>query len=369
MPGRKIICDTQCEIYNEIAHGVDDTFWNFEEFDPPPNSIVIFARQTLNQYHERIKKLAQSNVFLPVLANPTEGSSTLKLQCERLGLLELVKDRRMLLVGGGEMEPELNCLTYDCYMGRPLGYEHNTEQCARANEIYSKTIKPYKFLFLNGRTRPHRKYMIEKLRSLGLLDQALWTNLDTTPVYQPIYSELLDTPCELKLLPEQYEVGQFQSGIKEQYAHSFVKHELFDNHWGEIYILAEPYIDTYFSLISETVFEYPYSFRTEKIYKPIAMGHPFIAVANRGFYRDLHNAGFQTYHSVIDESFDMIDNNQDRLNRIAQVVADLCNNNLIEFLVACESISKYNQQHMAELAPQIYNEFPARFFNFIQQNS
>jgi hypothetical protein len=366
---RKIICDTQCEIYNEIAHGVDDVFWNFEEFDPPHNSIVIFARQTVNQYHERIKTLAKRGVFLPVLANPTEGSSTLKFQCERLGLLDLVRSGQMLLVGCGEMEPELNCLVYDCYMSRPLGYDHNTEQCARVDEIYQKIHKPYQFLFLNGRTRPHRKYMIEKLRFAGVLYQALWTNLDTTPVYQPIYSEFLNTPTELKLLPPQYEVNQFQSGIKSHYTNSFVKHELFNNHWGEIYIRAEPYIDTYFSLISETVFEYPYSLRSEKIYKPIAMGHPFIAIANRGFYRDLRNAGFQTYHSLIDESFDMIDHNQDRLDRIAQVVADLCHSNLIEFLVACEAISKYNQQHIQELGPQIFNEFPTRFFNFIQQNS
>jgi hypothetical protein len=57
------------------------------------------------------------------------------------------------------------------------------------------------------------------------------------------------------------------------------------------------------------------------------------------------------------------------LDRIAQVVADLCHSNLIEFLVACEAISKYNQQHIQELGPQIFNEFPTRFFNFIQQNS
>jgi hypothetical protein len=160
----------------------------------------------------------------------------------------------------------------------------------------------------------------------------------------------------------------FQSGIKDQYQQKFVKNELFDNLWGEIYLRAEPYIDTYFSLITETVCDYPYSFRTEKIYKPIAMGHPFVAVANRGFYRDLHNTGFQTYHTLIDESFDQIDNNQDRLDRIAHVVQDLCASDLDEFLVAARAISKYNQQHMAELGPRIYQEFPDRFWRFLQQH-
>jgi hypothetical protein len=147
-----------------------------------------------------------------------------------------------------------------------------------------------------------------------------------------------------------------------------VKHELFNNQWGDVYIRAEPYIDTYFSLVTETVFDYPYSLRSEKIYKPLAMGHPFVAVANRGFYRDLRSMGFQTYHTLIDESFDLIDHDQDRLDRIAAVVKDLCAGDLDEFLVAAQAISKYNQQHMADLGPRISQEFPGRFWRFLQQH-
>jgi hypothetical protein len=364
---RRIICDISCEIYPEIKHLVDDTFWDFT--NPQENSITIFARQTVNQHYIKIKELATAGFFLPVLANPSEGSIVLKLQCQRLGLLDLITQKKLLLVGCGDMESELNCLVYDCYLGRVMGYEQNVNQCNRVNEIYTKTNKPYKFLFLNGRTRPHRKYMIEKIRDAQLLDHALWTNLDTTPVYHHEYqTESLARPSTIQLLPGKYEVEQYHTGIKNQYQHFFVKHELFDNQWGDVYIRAEPYIDTYFSLVSETVFDYPYSLRSEKIYKPLAMGHPFVAVANRGFYRDLHRAGFQTYHTLIDESFDLIDNNQDRLDRIAQVVRDLCRQNLDEFLVAARAISKYNQQHMAEQGQRIQQEFPDRFWQFLQQH-
>ena len=367
LDNRPIICDTSCEIYPEIKHLVDDTFWDFT--DPRENSITIFSRQTVNRHFIKIKELASTGFFLPVLANPSEGSIVLKLQCQRLGLLDLVKQKKLLLVGCGDMETELNCLVYDCYLSRVTGYEYNTEQCARADEIYKKLNKPYKFLFLNGRTRPHRKYMIERMRDFGLLEHALWTNLDTTPVYHHEYqTDLLARPSAIQLLPGKYEIEQYHTGIKNQYQHSFVKHELFDNQWGDVYIRAEPYIDTYFSLVTETVFDYPYSLRSEKIYKPLAIGHPFVAVANRGFYRDLRNTGFQTYHTLIDESFDLIDNNQDRLDRITDVVRDLCSSNLDEFLVAAQAISKYNQQHMLELGPRIRQEFPDRFWQFLQQH-
>jgi hypothetical protein len=158
-------------------------------------------------------------------------------------------------------------------------------------------------------------------------------------------------------LPAHYEVPQFHTALERTHQNAFVKNELFNNLWGEIYIQAEPYIDTYFSVVTETVCDYPYSLRSEKIYKPIAMGHPWIVTANRGFYRDIRNQGFQTYGNLIDESFDQIDNNQDRLDRIVAVVQDLCQQDLAKFLVAAEQTSKYNQQHMADIGPRIRDEF------------
>ena len=311
---RRLVCDTSCEIYPEIKHIVDDSFWDFEQYQPRPNDVVVLARQTVNRHADRAKQLTEN--CLLVLANPSEGSQTLKLQCQRLGLTDLIKQKRLLLVGCGLMEPELNCMVYDHYAYRATCYPSNAEQGARADEIYCKLQKPYKFLFLNGRTRPHRKYMIERMRDAGLLDHALWTNLDTTPVYHHTYTtDILDRPSEIRLLPPEYEVERFLTGQRDQYEHAFVKHELFDNHWGDVYLRAEPYIDTYFSLVSETVCDYPYSLRSEKIYKPIAMGHPFVAVANRGFYQDLHHAGYKTFGHLIDESFDSIDNNQDKIGR------------------------------------------------------
>ena len=362
----KLICDTFCEIYSQIEHYCDDSFWDFGQTEPVAHSVTVFSRQTFNQHHVRIKELAAAGFFYPVLANPTEGSATLKHQCERLDLIDLLKQHKLALVGCGDMEPELPHLFYDSYLCKPYEYQENINQCARVDEIYTKLIKPYRFLFLNGRTRPHRKYMIESLRPI--LDQALWTNLDSSPVYSHTYqTDLLDHRTEIKLLPEEYEVPKFYSGLSLGHQNPFVKNELFNNLWGEIYIQAEPYIDTYFSLITETVCDYPYSLRSEKIYKPIAMGHPWIVTANRGFYRDIHNQGFRTYSNLIDESFDTIDNNQDRLDRIVTVVQDLCQQDLAEFLVAAEQTSKYNQQHMAELGPRIRAEFPQQFLPFVQQ--
>jgi hypothetical protein len=362
-----LVLDTFCEMADQLRPYADADFWDFAQHEPVPHSVTVISRQTLNQHCKKIKELAQTGFFLPVLVNPTEGSQIIKSQCQRLGLLELIQNGQFLIVGCGAIEPGLASMWYDSYRYKPYDYAENLQACEQAQAIFTQLSKPYDFLFLNGRTRPHRKYLIELLKDQGLLDRALWSCLDATPVPGAInyYGELCDRPTDLRLLPPEYEVPQYQHGIKSQYLRRFVKDELFGNTWGEIYLHAPPYVDTYFSLVSETVFEYPHSLRSEKIYKPIAIGHPFVAAANQGFYYDLHQAGFRTFGHLIDERFDQIENNQDRLKRIAQVVQDLCKQNLDDFVVAAQEICVYNQQHMRETAPKIKAEFVPRFLEFI----
>jgi hypothetical protein len=182
----------------------------------------------------------------------------------------------------------------------------------------------------------------------------LWTNLDTAA--GPVH-----------FLPKQYEHDSFHDNMNVTGVR-FEKPNLFQGvQWGDGTIKAEPYIDTYFSVVTETVFTYPYSFRTEKIWKPIAMAHPWICCANYGFYRDIKKLGFKTYGHLIDESFDSLENTQDRLNKITDVITDLCQQDLPSFLAAAKDTGKYNQQLMQELTPKIISQFPQQFTNFINE--
>ena len=69
----------------------------------------------------------------------------------------------------------------------------------------------------------------------------------------------------------------------------------------------------------------------------------------------------------MDESFDLIDNSIDRLERIAVVVEDLCQQDLAKFAKECYTVCKYNQQHLKELSLQIPKDFPAQFQNYINE--
>ena len=350
---RKLVLDTFCEVYDMLQHWADAEFWDFTTHEIVPNAVYLIGRAQINLHRDRILELVNNNVIHVIFSNPAEGSETIINHCTfELKIKDLLFDKKISLITGGNVPTEYSHLIYENFLPKILDYDENIKAIEKYWSNYS-TVRPYKFLFLNGRRRVHRSYMLNRLTNL--LDFAIWSNLD-----------LGNGP--IKLLDSKYEFSKFNVNIDTK-SIVWAKDQLFGGTeiWGDIYIEATPYMDTYFSLVSETVHRFPYSFRTEKIWKPVAIGHPFVVVANRGYYRDLHNLGFKTFGHVIDESFDQIDNNQDRLDAVANVVEDLCQQDLASFLNECDKVCKYNQQHLSEMRIKIRKEFPQQFEQFINE--
>lgn len=372
---KKLICDTYCEVYDLLTQWRDGDFWDFGTHDVVENAVYLIGRAQFNHNLEKVKSVVANKTAFVILSNPSEGSETLKHHVQRSGFDELCKTGQMLLVGGGDMESEYPCLPYDSFLPRIFDYYENILASQQSKIIFEKTQKPYKFLFLNGRGRPNRKYLLQYFKHIGLLDQSIWSNLDTFVGRTQDISLMVDGKelmleyMPIKLLDQNYEVSRYHNNLNKTFGEGWAKTELFQREnkieWGEIYINPAAYIDTYFSVVTETIYTYPYSFRTEKIWKPIAIGHPFIAVANCGFYKDLHALGFRTFGHLIDESFDTIENNMTRLERIRDVIINLCNSDLISFLLAAREVCEYNQQHLWQMRSQVRKEFPNRFKQFL----
>lgn len=88
------------------------------------------------------------------------------------------------------------------------------------------------------------------------------------------------------------------------------------------YTNAEWYNSTAFSLVAESNLTSP-TFMSEKTFKPIAFEHPFIVCGSRGTLAYLHNAGFETFDHVIDETYDTFNDSNKRLECIIKIVDDL----------------------------------------------
>jgi hypothetical protein len=361
------------EVYDLLIPWRDHEFWNLRDHEVIPNSIYVFGRQQFIDNLDAIRTMSASPDYIIVFANSAEGSSTLIAQLDVLGVRQLVLDRRVLLISGGDLGEQYPYVLHEHFLTRIMDYDENLKEMSRIDEIFQDRPKPYNFLFLNGRARPHRKYLLEKFRIAGLLHRCLWTMLDGrgsgTRIFQLPYQgrELMTESYPPRHLPDHYEVSRYRGKrINDLESQGYIKYELFGHEWGDIYLEAAPYIDTYFSVVTETVIDYPYSFRTEKIAKPLAQGHPWIAATNSGFYRDIRDLGFRTFSHLIDENFDAIENHQDRMNRIVTIVQDLCSQDLVSFIGAAESVCKYNQQHLIDIAPKLRAKFPARFIRFIE---
>jgi hypothetical protein len=364
----RIVVDEWAEVWDLLKPYADDSFWQLPDLDP--GNIYIVGRVILKDKWTEITQWATEHPGRIVFCNPAEGSETILLQLKRLRITDHVRDGRILLMTSGDLEPGWNHFSTDCYFSNIVEYNENKAAQLQA-ALDCQPHRPYEFLFLNGRLRPHRKALIDGLRDNQLLTNALWTNLGSH-VEMAFTSELDTLATEtIRLLPPDYEIDRARDRLTPELCANggFVKHNLFNNTWGDAIVNHRCYTDTWYSLVTETIFDYPYSFRTEKIYKPILMSHPFVVAANRGYLRDLRDAGFQTFDSVIDESYDQIDCPTTRIKRIIETVRSISRDGAEHFWEASRDICKYNQQHLVEYNQQQRTQLPLQLEQFLNERS
>lgn len=233
-------------------------------------------------------------------------------------------------------------------------------------QIYETKNKPFKFLFLNGANRPSRQKLWHEINNNNLLDYSLHSYLgygDFDWVASPIPSRNL--PPEYDSYLTNANASTQQHLIKDYMKFKF---ELWNYRWADGDIIPAQYINTYFSVASETTTLLHHGqFLTEKVYKSILAGAPFIMLGGPGYYDHLHQLGFQTFNGLIDESFDHEENDDRRIEMIAQEISKLCNSDLDKFLENAKEICLYNQQHYITSQETMYKHIHYGLIDFIEQ--
>jgi hypothetical protein len=105
------------------------------------------------------------------------------------------------------------------------------------------------------------------------------------------------------------------------------------------------YNQTFYTAVAETVCTNQYSQFTEKTAKPIVAGRPFVVFSGQHFLRNLRSLGFQTFGSVIDESYDTIQDQSERLAQAWRQVERLCQLDPATVMQQLQSVLAHNQQH------------------------
>jgi len=118
------------------------------------------------------------------------------------------------------------------------------------------------------------------------------------------------------------------------------------NEWGNI----DKYYSSYLYIVTETFFENIAQgedtlFLSEKIFKPIIFFQPFVAFARPGTLKLMQSLGYQTFDKFIDESYDNVIDDKDRLHKTVESVKKFINlpkDRLHKMMLEMKPIFKHN---------------------------
>ena len=132
------------------------------------------------------------------------------------------------------------------------------------------------------------------------------------------------------------------------------------------------YESTEIEIVLETLFDDTRLHLTEKTLRPIAMGQPFMLAGTYGSLKYLRDYGFKTFSDCWDESYDMMSDSQERMNKIIDVmkhITSMLPTQREEMLTKARAIADYNRQHFfsEEFFDQITSELKDNLATAINQ--
>lgn len=230
-----------------------------------------------------------------------------------------------------------------------------------SNIEYNIAEKNKNFLLYIGKVSQNRIYLFHELHKLNLLDNSYYSCY-----FEKEKIDLINWESYPKYLKDSI---SFIKEFRVQFPIKLSANDTFDNirMWGFNNNEKYHYTDTYFSIIPETHSvhqnQHPNQnhilidqvFITEKTYRIIAGKAPFIMVGFTNTLQILRDAGYKTFHPFIDESYDTIENDEDRLKAIIQEIQRLCNFSKKEWIEWGKNIIpiiEHNQKVLFNISPK-----------------
>ena len=217
-----------------------------------------------------------------------------------------------------------------------LLYWHRNHQVP-ATAIHTST-RPYQFTALVRTHKWWRATVMSDLQRSGILNVSQWSyNTALALGDQPE-----DNPIEIDSLELTHDIEKF---IKfGPYSCDQLSSDQHNDHHLHV---PEHYSQSYCHIVIETHFDADQSggaFLTEKTFKPIKHGQPFVIVGAPGSLQALRNLGYRTFDHAIDNSYDLEVNNTRRWQKLLQVIKKISQQNLHDWFNSCLDDVKHNQQ-------------------------
>ena len=260
--------------YNWIRYDLKKYKRKFACLDMANNNISSEFQQELLR---RVDVLANENFFI-ILSNLWETDDSNPWLATHQEILKKYASRLVVLNGG------------DCFFWHMMHEMYDSKQIN-----FDHATKKYDFLFLNKTSRPHRKKLYDLMKEGDMLDGCIHS--------------FLDEPYNKKL-PEEYELP-------------WVDRANYPRVGYDQQIFQKPYNESGISIVSESMVQGKEIFLTEKIWKPIIAGHPFVVHGQPLYLQHLRSLGFQTFNNFWDESYDYELDFEKRTNKLFGLLKSL----------------------------------------------
>jgi hypothetical protein len=200
-----------------------------------------------------------------------------------------------------------------------------------------------------------RSTVVSYLHKEHLLDRSYWSYGN-----QDIGDQYCDNPIRIHDFPglDSYMDQFLKNG---PYTCDTLTPEEHNSHWT---LVPEHFEDSYCHLVLETFFDADGSsgaFLTEKTFKPIRHGQPFVIFGTAHSLATLRRLGYKTYDEYIDNSYDSVMDNTERFVKLISTVNKLSQQDLHAWFTKLIDDARYNQElfvgskynRLAELAANL----------------
>lgn len=210
--------------------------------------------------------------------------------------------------------------------------ENNTHELIDAEkDNLLERDRPFSYLSTNGAAREPRLYTVCELARRDLLKHGKVSML-----------------CRYGGKPSYVSIDKFVSPRNQEYQGILSFHQKFVKEKLPMYLDVDVdtltkndrvldknlYLDTYMSLVNETVCSSPPPglafknanplFITEKTFKPFVMFHPFLITGGPGILSYLHSCAYETFPEIFDESYDSEQNAGRRIGMVLDQLHHFC---------------------------------------------
>jgi len=199
--------------------------------------------------------------------------------------------------------------------------------------------RTYDFTALNRIHKWWRGSIMSDLYADGLLDNSQWS-------YNPTITDgdrPEDNPISVhsvagwaKKLNVFLANGPYYCDGPDEVAHN-------DHRW----INTDLYLNSYCHIVVETLFDVDQSggaFLTEKTYKCLKFGQPFVIAGAVGSLQALRDAGYRVFDDLIDNSYDTIVDNTQRWLAVKNTIAKIKSQDMHSWYLQCMPDLEHNQQ-------------------------